>query len=77
MEKYNLFDNVDGELKVRSGSSTIRSRMPPANQPMQPKGSLVEETIDEDAGDYSDEDDITDEWDGLILSDVKRMPKFK
>ena len=51
--------------------------MPPVNQPMQPKGSLVEETIDEDAGDYSDEDDITDEWDGLILSDVKRMPKFK
>ena len=37
----------------------------------------MEETIDEDAGDYSDEDDITDEWDGLILSDVKRMPKFK
>ena len=32
----------------------------------------MEETIDEDAGDYSDEDDITDEWDGLlILSDVK------
>ena len=77
LEKYNLVDNVDGELKVRSGSSTIRARMPSVSQRIQPKGSLVEETIDEDAGDYSDEDDITDEWDGLILSDVKRMPKFK
>ena len=53
LEKYNLVDNVDGELKVRSGSSTIRARMPSVSQRMQPKGSLVEETIDEDAGDYS------------------------
>ena len=37
----------------------------------------VQKILDGVEDEEASSDEITDEWDGRILSDVKRLPKFK
>ena len=79
LKKYNLLENVGGALKVRSSSSKMTMGRAVGTTSMHETAfanEIMNENIEEGEDDVSS-DDVTDEWDGLILSDVQRLPKFK
>lgn len=79
LKKYNLLENVGGALKVRSSSSKMTMGRAVGTTSMHETAftnEIMNENIEEGEDGVSS-DDVTDEWDGLILSDVQRLPKFK
>ena len=81
LKKYNLVENIDGALKIRSSSSRMALGRVTGSSSSVNRNAFIEENQGIQKDGVEDEeassDEITDEWDGRILSDVKRLPKFK
>ena len=81
LKKYNLVENIDGALKIRSSSSRMALGRVTGSSSSVNRNAFIEENQGIHKDGVEDEeassDEITDEWDGRILSDVKRLPKFK